>query len=88
MSPPSAAQPLVVIALSPERRAEAAEAARELEVPLLINVDPCELTYPPFALVGRHACITPDAKRPGRCRWIFSVVQWTTGAGLVAARVR
>lgn len=51
MTTPSATQSLVVIALSADRRAEAAEAARELAVPLLINADPTELTEPPFALV-------------------------------------
>lgn len=51
MNTSSANWPLVVIAQSSDARAEAAATARELDVPLLINAEPEQLSEPTFALV-------------------------------------
>lgn len=51
MTEPSEEPRLVVICRVAERQAEAAQAARELEVPLLMNASPDALESPAFALV-------------------------------------
>lgn len=51
MTEPSEAPRLVVICRAAERQTEAAQAARELEVPLLMNATPEALESPAFALV-------------------------------------
>lgn len=74
MSDTDAVSSLLVLCNHPDARGHAADAARELGAPLLLNIEPSELDQAPFALVygaeGLSLCHT-GRKAPGPVRVDF-----------------